>query len=162
MTIRELMPWTRQSGGHLSPVQSLQKEMNELFDHFFRGVEAEPFSERGGRFTPAVDVAESDKEFAVTAELPGLDEKDLDISVTRDALTIRGEKKEEHEEKDNGRYHKELYYGSFSRNIPLHTEVNPDAVKAVYKNGVLKVKLPKAAPSVSESRKITVRSGKSG
>lgn len=162
MTVKELMPWTRRRGGPPSPVQSLQKEMNELLGHFFRGFEAEPFFESGGRFTPAVDVSESDKEFTVTAELPGLDEKALDISVTRDALTIRGEKKEEHEDKDNGRYHRELHYGSFSRSIPLHAEVNPDAVKAVYKNGVLKVTLPKSAPSVAESRKITVQSGKPG
>lgn len=159
MTVKELMPWRRHRGGLLSPMQSLQREMNDLFDSFFRGFEAEPFIGKGGQFTPAVDVSESDREFTVTAELPGLDGKDLEVSVTRDALTIRGEKKEEHEDKGNGRYHKELYYGSFSRGIPLHAEVNPDAVKAVYKNGVLKVKLPKSAPSVSGSRKIAVKSG---
>lgn len=165
-----LTPWTsrrvpvRREEEH--PIYSLQREMNRLFDEFFRT----PLWERFGEFpgfakeqiwgdiTPRLDMSETDKELVVNVELPGMTEKDIDVSITKDLLTISGEKKQEKEEREKGWYRMERQYGSFSRSIPLPYEVESDKAEATFKNGVLSIKLPKSAVQQRASKSITVKS----
>ncbi|MDO8137532.1 MAG: Hsp20/alpha crystallin family protein [Candidatus Brocadiales bacterium] len=117
---------------------ALQREMDRLFEDFYR---------RGGLlrgvWSPAVDVVENNDTIVIRAELPGIEPKDVDISVSGDTLTIKGEKREEKEEKGKSFYRMERCYGSFSRSIILPTSVEADKAKADYKNGVLEITLPK-------------------
>ncbi|MFQ5862215.1 MAG: Hsp20/alpha crystallin family protein [Candidatus Brocadiales bacterium] len=117
---------------------SLQREMDRLFEDFFR---------RSGlpmRWGPAADVMETSDSVIVKIELPGVEPKDVDISVSGDTLTIRGEKREEKEEKGKSFYRIERSYGSFHRTINLPSDVEADKAKADYKDGVLEVTLPKS------------------
>lgn len=114
---------------------SLQREMDRLFDDFFR---------RGGLMREwPVDVVETNDTVVVKAELPGMEPKDVDISVSGGKLTIKGERKAEKEEKGKTFYRMERCYGSFSRTIELPASVEADKAKADYKNGVLEITLPK-------------------
>jgi HSP20 family protein len=139
------------------PFSLLREEMNTLFDNFFRGFEIEPFRSRFGAFSPSIDVKESDTDISVTAELPGMNDKDIDVSLTRDSLTIKGEKKEEKEEKGKDYYRMERSFGSFSRTIPLPSEIATDKVKAEFKKGLLTVTLPKTEKAIRETKKISVK-----
>jgi HSP20 family protein len=144
------------------PFGSFQREMNKLFDDFFGGFELSPWAPLERRltaaFNPRVDVSETDKEIKVSAELPGMDDKDIDVSLTRDTLTIKGEKKEEKEEKEKDYYRVERSYGSFTRSIPLPVEVDTDKVQATFRKGVLEITLPKSAKVIQETKKISVKS----
>jgi HSP20 family protein len=140
-----------------NPFAFLRHEMNTLFDNFSRGFEVEPFMGRFGAFTPSVDIKESEKDITVSAELPGMEDKDIDLSLNRDSLTIKGEKKEEKEDKGKNYYRMERSYGSFIRTIPLPAEVDMDRVKAEFKKGILTVALPKTAKAIKETKKISVK-----
>jgi HSP20 family protein len=143
------------SGFGSDPFTTMQREMERLFDEF-RGV-------RGGLyeagFAPAVNVRQTEKGVEVTAELPGIDEKNVEVSIAENALTIRGEKKEEKEQKEGGWQISERSFGSFVRTIPLPVEVDEDKVSAQFKNGVLTVMLPAAADAERKAKKIEVKSG---
>jgi len=141
-----------------SPFAVLKRGMDDLFEHFMRGFEIESFESRGmGVFSPRIDVTEDDKAIKVMAELPGMDEKDLDISLRGDTLSIKGEKREEKEHKGKDYYRMERSYGSFSRTIPLPIEVETDKIHAELKKGVLTVTLPKTMKAIEETKKITVK-----
>jgi HSP20 family protein len=144
------------------PFGSFQREMNRLFGNFFSGFSLSPWApmEKGAArtFSPRVDVSETDKEIKVSAELPGMEEKDIDVSLTRDTLTIKGEKKEEKEESGKDYYRMERSYGSFTRSIPLPVEVDTDKVEATFKKGILDITLPKTAKAIEETKKIAVKS----
>lgn len=161
MTIRNLVPFgkkdvpVKREDEH--PFSLLRREMDSLFDNFFRGFDLEPFESRMGAFSPKVDVTENDKEIKISAELPGLEEKDIDVSLQKDMLTIKGEKKEEKEDKGKDYYRMERSYGSFSRTIPLPVEVETDKVEAKFKKGVLSITLPKTAKAVAQTKKIAVK-----
>jgi HSP20 family protein len=130
--------------------------MNRLFDNFW----LEPFGvfeEWPGSFVPTVDVTENDKEIRISAELPGMDEKDIDVTITDSMLTIQGEKKQEEEEKEKGFYRRESSYGSFRRVIDLPIEVDESKADAEFKKGVLKIKLPKTAKAKAKGRKLKVK-----
>ncbi|MBF0559345.1 MAG: Hsp20/alpha crystallin family protein [Nitrospirae bacterium] len=161
MAIKSLMPFGKRSvpvkHDDDNPFSLLRREMDSLFDNFFRGFDMEPFEGRLGTFTPRVDVTENDKEIRVSAELPGMDEKDIDVSLNKDALTIRGEKKEEREQKDRDYYRMERSYGSFSRTVPLSAEIETDKAEATFKKGVLSIRLPKTSKAVAETKKIAVK-----
>ncbi len=138
----------------------LQRRMNRLFEDFFSDWGFEPsgglsLSEQD--YVPAVDVAETDKDITVTAELPGMDQKDIEVTLNEDVLTIRGEKKQEKEHKDARCYHRECSYGAFVRSIQLPSQVNQDQVKASFKKGVLKIQMPKLESETSKSKKITIQ-----
>ena len=139
------------------PLALLRDEINSLFDNFSRGFGMERFKERLDTFNPKIDIAESDKEIKISAELPGIDEKDIEVSTTKNSLTIRGEKKEEKEDKGKGCYRKERSYGAFSQTVQLPSEVDTDKIEANFKKGVLTVKLPKAAKAIKETKKIPVK-----
>jgi HSP20 family protein len=102
-----------------------------------------------------VDVAEMEDEIKVSAELPGLDNEDIDVSLSDDVLTISGEKKEEKEEKGKNYYRSERSYGAFRRDIPLPSQVDADKVDAVFQKGVLTITLPKTAEA--KAKKVTVK-----
>jgi HSP20 family protein len=142
-----------------NPFALFRQEMDSLFDRFFRGFEMEPSRARMEAFTPSIDVKESDKEIKVHAELPGIDEKDIDVSLSKDALTISGEKKEEKEDKGENYYRVERSYGSFTRTVPLPVEIDTEKVKAEFKKGVLTVTLPKTAKAIKQTKKISVEAG---
>ncbi len=160
MTLKDLVPFgkkeipVRRDSDH--PFALFRKEMDSLFDNFFRGFDLQPFEGAAGAFSPKVDVAEDEKEIRVNAELPGMDEKDIDVSLSMNSLTIRGEKQAEKEEKGKGFYQMERSYGSFSRTIPLPAEVIESDVRANFKKGVLSITLPKAVKA-AETKKVTVK-----
>jgi len=146
--------------GSLATLADFRNEMNRLFEGFFsRPSMASPWFEtiEPGRWLPAVDMSENDTQIRVRAELPGIDPKDVDVSVSEDRLLISGEKKSEKEEAGEGWSHRESHSGSFSRAIPLPETVDPGNVTARYDKGVLTVDLKKS-PS-SASRKVPVLTG---
>lgn len=142
------------------PFFSLQRQMNDLFDSFFRDFDVAPLREFGdwyGDFSPSIDIKESSKEITVHAELPGMDEKDIEVLLAGNTLTLKGEKKEEKEEKSESSWHVERRYGSFSRVIPLSEEVDVEKVKATFKKGVLQIRLPKTKEAIVEGKKISIK-----
>lgn len=151
-----LIPWKNKQPeserGELSPILALRNEVDRLFESFFR----EPFGALdwplwgGGKWSPALDVAENDKELTVRAELPGLDPKDVEVTVTGNQLTVSGEKKESSERDGKDYYHSETRYGSFRRVVPLPEGVDTEHVDAQYANGVLTLRLPKIAPATTK------------
>jgi HSP20 family protein len=158
MKLKSLIPISRERNvapAAYSPFVSLQREIERLFDDFTRGVPAFPTAWPTPELMPSMDVSETDKEIEVTAELPGLEEKDVQVNVADNLLTIRGEKKAEKEEKDKNYRMVERSYGAFSRTLELPDGVNPDAIKASISKGVLRVVIPKPAPA--QAKKIEVK-----
>ncbi len=140
------------------PFALIRRRMDNIFEDFLHGFDLQPFESRLGVFSPNIDVVETDKEIRISAELPGMEEKDIEVSLNKDTLTIGGEKKEEKEDKDKGYYRMERSYGSFSRTIAVPIEVETDKIEAKFKKGVLNITLPKSAKAVAETKKIPVKS----
>ena len=140
-----------------NPFLVLRNEMDKVFDNFFQGFDMEPSGKTPGVFQPKVNVTDGEKEITVSVEVPGMDEKDIELSLTKDALTIKGEKKEEKEEKGKNFHRMERSYGSFSRTLPLPVEINTDKAEADYKKGVLTIVLPKTEKAVKETKKIPIK-----
>lgn len=162
MKLKNFLPAVQQSAGRDNdhPFYSLQRQMNSLFDDFFTGFDVAPrgLSSTGfGGFMPSVDVKESEKEFTIRAELPGVEEKDIEITVTHDAVTIKGEKKEEKEDKGKNYYYMERSYGSFHRMIPLATETDANKAEAGFKNGVLNITIPKSTSAKAKGTKVSIK-----
>jgi HSP20 family protein len=133
----------------------LRKEMDRLWDSFFESRPDRRVREEG-EWLPSLDVAETKGDLVVKAELPGMDPKDIEISLSEGVLTIRGEKKQEKEEKEEGYHVIERSYGSFTRSIRLPKDVQNDKINASFKNGVLKVVLPKSEEAKKREIKIKV------
>ena len=129
-------------------------EVDRMFDRFLESWSS-PGSPWEGKWFPSVDVSETEKEVIVQAEIPGIDAKDIDISVNGNRLTLQGERKQEEEKKGEHFHRIERSYGAFSRDIELPAQVDSDKVVATYKDGVLKVNLPKTKESAT--KKITVK-----
>lgn len=148
---------TRRSEDY-NPFLTLHREMNRLFDDAFRGFDLAPVSgslfEQSARW-PSIEVNETDKDVKVTAELPGLEEKDVQVELANGALSIKGEKKTETEDKD--RKFSERYYGRFERRIPIE-DVDQDKISAAFKNGVLTVTMPKLPQAESKVKRIAINS----
>ena len=145
--------------GWSGSLSTFQKEFNRMFDDFFKGIEHAPslFKKDLSLFDPSVDVSENEKEILVTAELPGVDEKDVELTISKNNLIIEGEKKKESEEKNKDYYRKEISYGSFRQVLPLPAEVDESKIEANYQKGVLKIKLPKTAKAQEETKKIPIK-----
>lgn len=151
-----LIPWKNKQPesvrSELSPVLALRNEMERLFDSFFR----EPFGTldlphwNAGGWSPAIDVAESDTELSIRAELPGMEAKDLDVAISGNQLILSGEKKESTEHKEKDFYQSETRYGSFRRMVPLPESVDTEKVDAQFANGVLTLRLPKTTPAATK------------
>ncbi len=153
----DLLPWKRkEETGSVTAPLLFRREFDDLLEKFFG---EEPMVSRGifsRSFSPAVNIAENDNEVIVTAEIPGMEKNDLDVSLSGDVLTIKGEKKVEHEEKAENFHRVERSYGSFSRSFTLPCDIQADKVDATYKDGVLTLKLPKTEHCKSKSVKITL------
>ena len=146
----------------------LHREVNRMFDEFSQGFgPSSRFWPKSlgmpegpaGTWMPTVDVAETDGEVQVTAELPGMDEKDVRVELSDNALTLSGEKTFEKEEETKNLHRGERSYGSFRRTFPLPAEVDGDKVQAVFKKGVLTVTLPKTEPAPGKVKKVAVKAG---
>jgi HSP20 family protein len=137
-------------------LSSLQTEMNRLFNAAFEtgsgGGTAAP-----RRWTPAMDLVETEDQFVLRADLPGLGEEDVNIELEDNVLTVSGERRTEHEDKREGFYRMERAYGSFSRSLTLPKGVDPEAVTAAFDRGVLEVRVPK--PEQRKPRRISISSG---
>ena len=143
-----LVPYTKRNRNSLT---TLDNEMDDLFDSFFRGLDR-PFA--GYKAWPAIDVAEDENSIIVRAEVPGCNAEDVEISVYGNTLTISGEKKLKEEKKEKGYYHVESSYGTFRREITLPTDVDSDKIDATCKEGVLSITLPKAAKAKAVKVKV--------
>ncbi|MFN8455846.1 MAG: Hsp20/alpha crystallin family protein [Anaerolineae bacterium] len=167
MALTDLVPWKWGEKNvpvkreETDPFYTLHREMDRLFDDFmghgFGLTRFGNFMDRAGAFNPQVDVTENDKEIKVAAELPGLDEKDIEVSLSGDMLTISGEKKAEKEDQRENYYRMERSYGSFQRSIALPVEVDTDKVEATFKNGVLQITLPKLHPGQEAKKRISIK-----
>ncbi len=138
-------------------LNTIQSEMNRLFNTFFEA----PTPGNGGstlrRWIPAMDLVETDADFVLRADLPGLNEGDVNIEVEDNVLTISGERKAEHEERKEGYYRVERASGSFSRSLTLPEPVDPESVSASFDNGVLEIRIPK--PEQRKPRKVAISIG---
>jgi HSP20 family protein len=166
MPITDLLPWRRtesrdlaESGESADSLQAFEQRMNRLFDEFFGRSAMTPslLDESWSAFSPRVDIVERDEELEISAELPGLDREDIDVSLSDDLLTISGEKRVEREEEKGSVYRTERSYGSFRRQVALPCEIEADQVKANFRNGVLTVTLPKVCAEEARKR-IAVKS----
>jgi HSP20 family protein len=144
-----------QPGAPLAPIAALRREMDRLFETFMPRIE---FGWGEGRFLPDSDYAETDKEIVVTAELPGVDPKDVEISLQNNLLTIRGEKRSQRDEKKEHYQFAERTYGAFERAITVPEGIDASKVDAKFDKGVLKLTLPKPAELQGKRHKIEIKS----
>jgi len=186
MDVKKLAPWNwfkkeeEEGGAHvpvkrsdsqatypesaeLNPIIRLHREMDRLFTDAFRGFGLSPFRSElftpfpaSGLLKPQVDIGASDKDYTITVEVPGVDEKDVKVEIANNTMTIRGEKKQEKEEKEKDFYRIERSYGSFKRVLSLPEDVNQDDVKASFKNGVLTIKMPRKALPKTDVKQIAI------
>jgi len=163
MAIRDLIPWsggrdlTVRRGEESNPFLALHRDMNRLFDDAFRGFDLASFGndrwfDRAVSW-PNIEVSETNKDVKVTAELPGLEEKDVQVELANGVLTIKGEKRTETQDKE--RLFSERFYGNFVRRIPID-DVDEDKVSAAFKNGVLTVTMPKLPETQSKVKRIAI------
>jgi len=161
MAIKDLIPWfsEKRSIERDNPFLALQNEFNNLFDNFWRNRNFSPavFEGELAKFQPNINIAENDDAYVVSAELPGMDEKNIELELKGNSLVLKGEKKEEHEEKKRGRVYSERRYGSFYRQIPLPDEVKVEKVEAKFKNGVLNIELPKTEKAKTSHKQIEIK-----
>ncbi len=156
---RSLLPLGRSDVARFDdPFVALQRQMNRLFDDAFNGTApAVRGNGNGAALSPSIDIRETEKAIEVEAELPGVDEKDVQVTLENDVLTIKGEKKAEKEESRKGYYMSERSYGSFMRSFELPTGIEADKVNATFAKGVLKITLPKPVGAQSKAKKIEVK-----
>jgi HSP20 family protein len=170
MAFRSLMPFSRsgasgdisrRSGGtELDPFFSIRRDMDRIFDEMMRGFGGGlPGAFGANGAAPRIDVKEDEAGVEVTAELPGVDEKEIDVELSDDVLTIRGEKKIEKEEggKEKGYYLNERSYGAFARSIQLPYGAESDKISAEYSKGVLRIRVPRPPEVSSKAKKIEVK-----
>jgi len=155
----------------LRPFESLRREVDRLFEDFSGGIWRSPFGrslfdigpfrrvEAAFGAVPAVDVTETDKGYEITVDLPGMEEKNIDVKVANGILTIKGERQDEKEEKKKDYYVRERSFGSFERSFQVPDGVDADKIDASFKKGVLTVALPKSAAAQKAEKKIEVKAG---
>ncbi|MCD6393860.1 MAG: Hsp20/alpha crystallin family protein [Planctomycetes bacterium] len=169
MALYELLPMRKGRGRvpvkrheATEPFGALERRASRFFEDFFRDFAIEPFAglrDLGGEFVPSLNVSETEDEIVVSAELPGLDENDVEVLLSDGRLAIKGEKKQEEEIKDHDRYRMERSYGSFERMIELPCEVDEEKSSAEFAKGILTIKLGKVACGKAKAKKIEVKAG---
>jgi len=140
-----------------SDILGMQKEINHMFDRFFRGGTLDEGDFLPTTWMPAVDLVEKNDGYVATVELPGVNKDDVKITLQENILTIKGEKKDEKETKDSNFHRVERSYGSFQRSFTLPTSVKQDKVDAQYKDGILTISLPKAEEAKSKQVEVKVK-----
>lgn len=164
--MRSLIPWRDKSDlpakseNFYDPFMNFRREVDRMFDDFFndvgtRGMEAWRASPFG--LSPVIDVEDTGQEVVVKAELPGLDEKDFEVTLAGDTLTISGEKKSNDENRSGGSYHVERRFGAFSRSVRLPFEASDDKVEASYDRGLLTIRVPKPQEAQRTVKRIDVK-----
>ncbi len=186
MDIKKLAPWnwlkkeTEESGGNVpvtrdggslvahdgnvvSPVVQFRREVDRIFENFFRGsglspCESDLFSPltTTGLLKPQVDIGATEKEYVISVEVPGVMEEDVQVEVSGNTMTIRGEKRQEKEEKEKSYYRMERSYGSFQRVLSLPEDVDQEGIKASFKKGVLSVTIPRKSLPGSQAKQIAI------
>jgi HSP20 family protein len=142
--------------GSVSPILQLHREIDRLFDDAFRGFGFPALtmprlpSDWPGMLKPALDIRETEKQYVITLEVPGVEEKDIQLTLDKDVLTVRGEKRQEQETKEGGYHRIERSYGSFQRALNLPEDADQDSIKASFKNGVLTITIDKRETSASK------------
>jgi HSP20 family protein len=159
-----LIPWRSKhydeddfNGGMTTVLSTLRSEMDRMFGRFLGGTWSDPTG-AFATYLPSIDVAETENEITVRAEVPGVDPKDVNVTLSGQLLTIAGEKKETSERKGENYFHSERRFGSFRRCIQLPTPVNPDKMTAEHKNGVIQIRLQKQPGAVA--KRIPVQTAK--
>jgi HSP20 family protein len=151
---------------HHNPIARFHQEIDRMFEDFIRGFgfpsvgfgrEVAPLAQIEC-LKPTLDIAAGDKEYTISVELPGVDEKDVRLELTGDTLVIKGEKKQEKEEKEKNYYRMERSYGSFQRVLSLPEDADQDAIGATYKDGIMTITIPRKMATKRESRQITIKS----
>ncbi len=159
MNVRELFPalWERDEK-YPSSLRSFRNEMERMFDELSKNFRAPEMAggAMGSFLAPDMDVVDGDKEVVLSVELPGVDEKDIDISVSGHSVSVSGEKKSESEVKNGNLYRSERSYGSFHRSVALPFNIDASQVTAKNVNGVLKITVPKPAEAMQQTTKIAI------
>ncbi len=162
MQIKDPIPWARKEHApdpktdDKNPIAALQRDMNRVFEGFWNRAGDLDWPWGGGEAKS--DVVETEDHIEVSIELPGMEMKDLDVTVSNDVLTIKGEKKIERQEEKKGYYLSERSYGSIYRTIPLPPGVDGEKADASFKNGVLTVKLPQPPEARTKAKRVKVKS----
>ncbi|HIP77382.1 MAG TPA: Hsp20/alpha crystallin family protein [Kiloniellaceae bacterium] len=163
MALKDLTPWSHGKAGAASSISDLHREVDRVFDDFWRGF-GRPSLFAGNSeamsFDIRVDTSEDDKAYHVTAELPGMTEKDVEVTFADNRLTISGEKKEEREVKEENYHRRERSFGSFRRSFTLPGDIDEAKIAATFKDGVMSVDLPKTKTAQKKAKKITISRGK--
>src|SRR4051812_14788549 len=161
---RSLVPWRERFQAparredFFEPLVSFRREVDRMFDSFFDGFGTRALAPAGWQgLNPAVDVRESDNQLVITAEVPGVDEKNVEVTLTDNVLTIKGEKKAEHEQKNGDASYMERRYGAFSRSLRLPFAIKDEQVDAKYDKGVLIITIPKPAEAQTNVRRIEIK-----
>ncbi len=170
MAIKDILPWNRskhelqerrEGRESYDPIRALQLDLDRAFGEFWRAFDSPaPTGMQAGLALPAlprVDIRETDREVEVIAELPGMDDKDVDVTVAEGILTIRGEKKSEHESEEKGFVRRERSFGRVERVVPLPDGVDLDSAKATFKNGVLSVTFAKTPEAQAAVKRVQVQ-----
>ena len=164
-TKMSVTPWREQfglrHGEREHPLDAFHREFDRLFENLWRGFELPApgrYEELFGVMMPKMNVTQAENRYRITVELPGMDEKDVEVVLSDNVLTIKGEKKVETEETEKLHTYMERSYGSFRRSIPLDVQVVTDKIEATFDKGVLTIDLPKTAEAKKAFKKIPVRS----
>lgn len=166
--IRDLLPWRKKEAelvkheAPAGPLEEARQRIDELFDNFFDGFgvprmfPTRRFGSTVADLSPSFDITETEDDVKVTAELPGMDEKDIEVNLDNNVLTIRGEKREERDETKKNYHVRERSYGGFERSFPLPEGLDREHVRATFKKGVLDVTLHKTERAKAQSKKIAI------
>ncbi|HUL29510.1 MAG TPA: Hsp20/alpha crystallin family protein [Thermodesulfobacteriota bacterium] len=150
------MAWELMNTHPFEDVENVRSEMDRLLDTFLFGVPQRRDFREEAEWLPAVDVAETKDEILVNVEIPGMDPKEFEISFSEGTLTVKGEKKQEKEEKGENYHLTERRYGTFTRSILLPSEIQSEKIHASYQDGILKILLPKSEEAQKREIKIKV------
>lgn len=148
-------------GQATNPYRAMRETMNSVMEDFLSDwplMRVRPFEWRMQEFSPSIDIIDEEKNIRIEAEVPGMNPEDIDITVTRDSIIVKGEKKSESEEERQGVRYSERSFGSFQRVIPMPADIETDRIEARFKNGVLDIILPRSEQSLQQSRKIQIKS----